>query len=349
MKVLFAYKYLTLGGVETVLRARLEGLAAHGVEAHAWFLHDLGGAPLFTDLRDRVQVGDVPACGAFLRAGRFDLLCSIDTEEVHGEVTAASGPRLVVECHSPYLENLGYLRRLDPAVTRRVLVPSLHQACVVDERTGGRIPVEVVPNPLRAAFLAEPQPFPAPARRPIVAWIGRMDALKNWRGFVALIAALRELGAGCEAWMAGKPLGPAEELWKASAAAGIAGDLRWFRDLPHARVPAFLDAVRDSGGVLVSTSRGESFGMTIAEAMARRCAVLVPAESPLTELVHDGEDGLTFPPGQTAVAAARARLLLADSGLRDRLGHEARGRVAQRFTPEVALPRLAAALRGAAG
>ena len=36
--------------------------------------------------------------------------------------------------------------------------------------------------------------------------------------------------------------------------------------LPYGRIPLFLDAVRDSGGVLVSTSRAESFGLTVAEA-----------------------------------------------------------------------------------
>jgi hypothetical protein len=39
VKVLFVYKYLTLGGVEAVLRARLDGLSAAGIEAHAWFFH----------------------------------------------------------------------------------------------------------------------------------------------------------------------------------------------------------------------------------------------------------------------------------------------------------------------
>ena len=47
MKVLFVYKYLTLGGVETVLRARLDGLAECGIDAHAWFFDDLGGRALF--------------------------------------------------------------------------------------------------------------------------------------------------------------------------------------------------------------------------------------------------------------------------------------------------------------
>ena len=81
MRVVFAYRFLTLGGVETVLRARMEGLEALGIEAHAWFLQDLGGASLFADLRDRVHLGEAAGL-ELLRRLPCDLLCTIDTDEV---------------------------------------------------------------------------------------------------------------------------------------------------------------------------------------------------------------------------------------------------------------------------
>src|SRR5205085_1996553 len=82
VKVLFVYSYLTLGGVEAVLRARLDGLERHGIEAHAWFFHDFGGRSIFAGVEDRVHVGDLAACMAFVRESRFDFLSSIDTEAV---------------------------------------------------------------------------------------------------------------------------------------------------------------------------------------------------------------------------------------------------------------------------
>jgi glycosyltransferase involved in cell wall biosynthesis len=345
VKVLFAYKYLTLGGVETVLRARLDGLAPLGVDAHAWFVHDLGGAPLFAGLRERVHVGDVDGCARLLREGRFDVFCSIDTEEVLAAVAPGDRARLVVECHSPYTAQLGYLQRLDRRTVRAVLVPSRFQADVVRQRAGDGFDVRVVPNPLREVFLAPLEAFPAPPPRPAVAWIGRMDDLKNWRGFLALGEALLGSGQDVELWMAGKPVGPASDLWERAAEHGAARRLRWFRDLPHHRVPALLDAVRDSGGVLVSTSDGESFGMTVAEAMARGCAVAVPHRPPLTELVEDGRTGVTFAAGSAAAGAAAVAALLADAGLRRRLGSEARSSVLSRFTPDSVLPLLSRELR----
>jgi glycosyltransferase involved in cell wall biosynthesis len=203
----------------------------------------------------------------------------------------------------------------------------------------GRVPVLVIPNPLREAFVAEPEPFPVPLRRPVVAWIGRLDELKNWKEFIELAGKL-----SAEIWLAGKPVeaGVAQELLERSREAGILDRLRWYRGLPHDRVPAFLDAVRDSGGVAVSTSKGESFGMTVAEAMARRCAVVAPDRTPFTEFVEDGVNGRLYRPG---AAAERVQELLDDAGQRARLGDKARESILARYAPEPALETLATSLR----
>lgn len=349
MKVLFVYKYLTLGGVETVLRARLDGLERHGIEAHAWFFHELGGRSVFAGREDRICVGSIDECLRNARDG-FDLLVSIDTEEIFAGMRGKdASARLVVECHSPYLENIEYLRTLPQYRPAAVFVPSEYQRQIVRERVGEKVPVRVVPNPLRQAFVDEPWPFPAPLPHPVVAWIGRMDDLKNWKGFVELAGALHRRNGNLEYWIAGKPVEAdgGEDLRKRGTDAGVLGRLKWFRGLPHERVPAFLDAVRDSGGVVVSTSRGESFGMTVAEAMARGCPVAVPAGPPFTEFVADGETGVLVP-ATVEAAAERIATLLADASRRTELGRRARQAVLERFAPEPALAALARELRAAA-
>ena len=351
MRVLFVYKFLTLGGVETVLRARIDGLAAHGIEASAWFLHDLGGRGVFAGCEDRVEVGSVEAC--LDRASKsFDVLTTIDTEEVlPGLRDAPRPPRLVVECHSPYLENLEYLRSLHEHGPLAVLVPSEHQRGVVLARCDQSISVRVVPNPLRSLFTAEPLPFPAPPSTPVVAWIGRLDKLKNWRGFLAVGAALSATNADLGLWMAGKcPTAQgATDLFNESKRQGVLPRLRWFRGLPHDRVPGFLDAVRDSGGVVVSTSSGESFGMTVAEAMARRCAVVAPRRPPFTEFVADGVTGSLYLHGSPADAAARVLALVNDSATREAMGDRARRSILAAHAPDVAIAALARTLREVAG
>jgi glycosyltransferase involved in cell wall biosynthesis len=350
VKILFVYKYLTLGGVEAVLRARLDGLATLGIDAHAWFFHDYGGRTIFRGCEERLHVGSPELCLRFAREQKFDLLSTIDSEEVLPAFEGRGGaqrPRLILECHSAYLANIEYLRGLSVYRPVAVFTPSEGQRRLVVERVGPGIEVRVVPNPLRREMVAEPAPFPAPPPRPVVAWIGRLDDHKNWQGFVEIAGHLARRGVDHEPWILGQPVeedGAAHLLAKARGEK-ILGRLRWFGALPYGRIPLFLDAVRASGGVVVSTSRGESFGLTIAEAMARRCAVAAPDHSAFPEFVLPGKTGSLFIPGSLDSAADRIQELLADAALRERLGGEARGFVLARYAPEPALAVLAAELR----
>ena len=82
MKVLFVYKFLTMGGVETVLRVRLEGLPDCGIDAHAWFLFDGPGRVIFEGITSRLHVGSTAMLRDFLIEEDFGLVTSLDTEEV---------------------------------------------------------------------------------------------------------------------------------------------------------------------------------------------------------------------------------------------------------------------------
>jgi glycosyltransferase involved in cell wall biosynthesis len=349
LKVLFVYKYLTLGGVEAVLRARLDGLPALGIDARAWFFHDLGGRSLFHDLHDRVCLGTPEEAVAWARAEGFDLVCAIDSEEVLPALAAAGEPRWLLECHSGYVENLDYLARLGGAPPAVVLVPSAEQRRLVMERIGNSAPVRVVLNPVARELLGEPEPFPAPPPRPVVAWIGRLDELKNWRGFLDIGAHVVSALPNVELWIAGRiqdPGGP-DALLAAARQREVLGRLRWLDGLQHAHMRALLDAVRDSGGVVVSTSRRESFGLTVAEAMARACAVVVPEQPPFTELV--GWPQSLYPPGNWEGAAERILRLLAEPSLRNDAGRRGRAVAVESLAPARTLPALATALREVAG
>ncbi|MCX4509104.1 glycosyltransferase family 4 protein [Streptomyces sp. NBC_01619] len=87
------------------------------------------------------------------------------------------------------------------------------------------------------------------------------------------------------------------------------------------------------GAIAVSTSRHESFGMTLVEAM--RCGLPVVStdcDYGPREIIADGVDGLLVPVGDTDAIAAALLRLIDDEPLRRRMGAAARSH-ARRFDP----------------
>ena len=348
MKALFVYKFLTMGGVETVLRVRLEGLPELGVDAHAWFLFDGPGRVIFEGIESRVHVGSTAMLRDFLIEERFDLVSSLDTEEIFPTLRRLRGqPILVVEAHSPYPESLEYLRFLGDLSVAAFFVPSAYQAQRIRTSVGKDANIEVIPNPLSDRFGAGLQDFSPKPPHPVVAWIGRLDELKNWVEFVDIAGHLRKRYEKIEFWIVGRSGGEeiSQALYKRTQRVGIIDRLRWFRGLPYAHMPSLLDAVRASGGVVVSTSRGDSFGLTIAEGMARGCAVVVPSEGPFREFVTDGVHGLIYQLGSSKDGAEKIDSLLKDDQLRSAFGHRGRQDILEKHSPEKALKVLASTLQ----
>jgi glycosyltransferase involved in cell wall biosynthesis len=96
--------------------------------------------------------------------------------------------------------------------------------------------------------------------------------------------------------------------------------------------PAELGPYYDRAAVVCVPSRREGHGMVAREAMAHGRPVVATAAGGLVEAVADGETGFLVEPGDIAGLRAALERLLADSGLRRRLGGAARKRAAERFS-----------------
>jgi glycosyltransferase involved in cell wall biosynthesis len=346
VNVLFVYRYLTLGGVEVVLRSRLHALPAHGIQPTMWFLSDGPGRRLFTDSGQGVRVGALRALGEHLRSASVDILSVIDTPEALEALAAAPhSPKVVLEVHTPYPENRAYLRSSPSRLADAVLVPSEHQRQIVLREMPRPPEVVVVPNPVGRAFEV---PLEAPgleAGAPIVAWVGRLDWLKNWRSFLRIAGRVSRVLPEAEFWVIGGGTANEEADFDAECRRSRAMPrLRWLRGQPHATMPRLYDGIRACGGLVISTSRGESFGMAVAEAMARSCAVVAPRRGPFTEFITDGVDGRLYRAGREAAAADIVADLLSESGTRHRLGAKARETILRSHATEGAVQALALAL-----
>lgn len=87
--------------------------------------------------------------------------------------------------------------------------------------------------------------------------------------------------------------------------------------------------------MLVHPSRQETFGMTVAEAMALGLPVITSNNTGMRFLVRDGETGLLVDPEDPQSIADAVSRLAEDRGLRERLAENARKEALLRFKKEV--------------
>lgn len=329
MRVTFVYRYLTLGGVEVVLAHRLAALPPLGIQPTLWFLSDGPGRKLWPLGQAGVRVGGLPDLRQHLEDNEPHLISIIDTPEALTIANSlARPPGVVLEVHTPYRENRVYLRWPECRLVQAVLVPSCHQGQVVEREMPRPPRLLVVPNPIGPAFEAPLDDADPWESAPIVAWVGRLDYLKDWRGFLALVARLVRLVPQVEAWVIGAgSVDEEKQFERSSERSELEGRVRWLRGVPPSVMPRLYDAVRGSGGVVVSTSRSESFGMAIAEAMARGCAVVAPHEAPFSEYIAHEREGLLYRGRHWDEAALRVSQLLSNAGERDLIGRHARQRI----------------------
>jgi glycosyltransferase involved in cell wall biosynthesis len=114
---------------------------------------------------------------------------------------------------------------------------------------------------------------------------------------------------------------------------------------PNARVlsswphDAVMQAWRRSMVGLLPSQVPETFGLVVLEAMSAGRPVIASRSGGLSEVVVDGETGFLVPPGEVEALRRAIERLLADAGLRERMGEAARVRAAEFRASEV-VPRV---------
>jgi glycosyltransferase involved in cell wall biosynthesis len=159
-------------------------------------------------------------------------------------------------------------------------------------------------------------------RAPVVVFVGRLAAPKDPVTLVRALAAVR--GSAFTARIVGDgPERPAVEA-----------EIRAASLLEHVELAGERRDVRrllEDADVFVLSSRSEGAPLSILEAMAAGLPVVATAVGGIPEIVDDGTTGLLVPPGDAAALAAALERLLADAGLRARMGAAGWERVRERF------------------
>ncbi len=165
--------------------------------------------------------------------------------------------------------------------------------------------------------------------------IGLLATLAHWKGHAVFLRALARLPKDLRvrAYVIGGPIYQTEnsqrtiwDLRELAAELGITDRV------------GFTGYVADTSGairaldILVHAStQPEPFGRVIAEGMACGRAVICSAAGGAVELITDGQDALSHPPGDDLALAARMAQLVQDPELRSRLGRAGRVTAERRF------------------
>lgn len=331
-RILFVYEYLGLGGVEAILSTRMKHLARLGYAVRAMFFQNKGGRSLFADLPDE-DIG-LPLTplekNDFLTQFAPDLIVTMDTPSII-EIAHTALPKVPVlyEVHTTYeresrfLKSKSFLQQI-----RMIVVPSEAQKRFVQKLLAvPQTAIRIVPNALDERFVSPLPTHQWQGEHSVVTWVGRLDEVKNWRAYLEIAARVAGKTNDVSFRLIGglySELENQDALWALIQKNHLESRFHWYPAIAPEQMPGLLDDVQLSGGCIISTSRTESFGMSVLEAMSRACAVVVPEGGALAELAQNNVRGLTYKLTDYDQAAECILRLLQTPDLRQSLGQQAR-------------------------
>lgn len=297
MKILLTHRYCLIGGLESWMLALQRAYTAAGHTCELFFFTD---GPLRALLPPEVPAhfGGLAACVRLVRTAGFEIVHAPTMDwQVGISAVRRAGAKLIVTAHNQ-LEH-GFTAAACDALS----AVSTWLAAATQAQTD--LPVQVIYNGVDLARFSPAPPSEASpgapfgsagARGPIVAWAGRGLEWqhKQLDRFAALAPALRQ--AGCRLWLA-EPYGPAALAdARPEVVAQLEPHVEFWGAVPAARMPDFYRQVAASGGVFVSTSAYEGFGLVQAEAQACGCLVIAPDVCGINEVVQPTAGGVLYAP-----------------------------------------------------
>lgn len=291
MKILISYIFCTRGGVETALYNRLKDINRNGPRIDLHFFNDWGGLPLFDDYDGNVFVqSDESKIQKIIKDEGYDAVISIDTPEMlkilnNMEYKGKTG----LEVHTTYKDGIGYLKDKIMDIVDFIIVPSRYQKDMVQKTINGKN-IYILENAVNEK-MTYTRINKAKSGERIVLWVGRLDEHKNWRLFLKIAKMLHEKDSDILFQVVGgfkSRQSEIDEFENMIYEFGLECSLRWVPQAPYQSMAEIYSRTADSGGCYISTSVNESFGMTVVEAMACRCPVIVNDAGAMPELVADG-------------------------------------------------------------
>ena len=312
MDVLIIYQFCTFGGVERVVLNRAEAFkkSHRDINLSVAYLHDSGALNSFQDYIRAHNLDN--RLNAFLIAGnfipdlsRYDLILIIDTPQVLDRLSKLDN--VYVECHTPYINNRQYLRKL-PANIKGIIVPSQSFGDLIGSEFPDLPSIYVFPNLVPDMFFESSENLDIEifAKRPI-AYFARLDELKNFDEATRIFELFLKdddvmfivIGNSADSEERIDDLKKRGLLAKTILRGGIDFD----------KAPYLINLVKQNRGVFISPSRAESFGLSAAEFISGGVPVLL-SDIPEHRALIEGDEHFLYSLGELFEAKEKMNFLL---------------------------------------
>ncbi len=275
MRIVYVYKWATMGGVERVILNRVHALKYYKFDDKVFihFLEDYGGVQKMKDYLKYHDLEQYAEVISELDPTQYDLVVSIDTPEIIEKLNADN---LVMECHTHYANNRSYLHDIQRKLNFLVVPSSHFKETIAEEFPLLKNKILVLDNFVFSDQATKENNQKIFADKIPILWLGRVDQLKNALEIIEIVASAKlKFGDRFVVIFAGSILMPEARFYKFLDDKGLNNR---FIHLPHVgfhKINQLLSLIKLHKGIFVSASTGETFGMSAAEAMSAGVPVLL--------------------------------------------------------------------------
>jgi glycosyltransferase involved in cell wall biosynthesis len=288
MRILYLYKWCTFGGVERVLINRAFAFKKYNIPIKmSIYFYYKGVINDFKKYIEKYNLHEYIDVEERLCLEKYHYIVSIDTPEAFNEKGLKN---LILEYHTAYEDHGSYLREVPHEKVRLVLVPSAYFKEVLKNRRPDLADRTLILRNfvIEEAFDRSNYHLPEWSLNPIVS-VGRTDQLKNPHFIVKALRKFRNIyGDKIFFCVVGSSVDE-EDFIKCIKKENQIDRVVFYPNIKFEKIGPFLRQMRERKAVFVSASKGESFGMAVAEAIYFGLPVLISDIPAHRDLVQNNE------------------------------------------------------------
>lgn len=343
IKILFIYQFLTFGGVETLLKNRFIYLLNNNIQIDLLCLYNLGGGKLY-DKKNGFNIyimNNLNIIKRFIEDNNYKYIISLDTPQVHNIIENLNiNSTVILEIHTGYYENREYVRKkFIPKNTKLIIVPSQSFKKIIKKELDNiNIPIFAILNPVNKLFFNNINvKFENISTIPLL-WISSLDSLKNWHEALKIFNKLMiKNKRNFEFIFVGGYNSEIDEINRFKTKLyeyNLIGKSIWYPFINYNRIHLLYKLTSLRGGIFLSTSISESFGNTVAEAMASKCPIVASNIDAYNELLDNGKNGFLYDLNNIDDAVFKIEILINDKKIRNEKIENAYNKALKEFDPQ---------------